>query len=101
MEKLLSALSSLPNPQAAWMAIEAELLNNNQIRELGEIESLGGAILQVIPELSRESQIENIHQTAIAAWEFFQTYGDIATFNEQRLKIRSAIMGHLNSPKFA
>jgi hypothetical protein len=93
-EKIIGLIKQLPNPKAAWLAIEKELLNpcpNTFI--------LGGLILETVPEKSRSNPktIETIYEIATLALDRFQTIynGDPGEWNNHRLQVRKSVFGWL------
>jgi hypothetical protein len=99
MNELLQLLKQLPKPYQAWLAIEQELLNDNEAsRSLGSIELLSGAIMETIYEDKRNDLLAVVNDLATAAWNYYETNykGSPGYFNHHRLGLRSSFKGLLS-----
>jgi len=93
---IVELLKKMTNPQAAWLAIEVELLQENT-----DVFLIAGAVLETIPVQVKgyDHFIRDIKELADKALEMYQEYGSADSFNSDRLRLRSAIYGLLSSPK--
>lgn len=95
-KKLVDLIKIMPNPKAAWLALETELLNGSDDKFI-----LGGAMLEVIPESKRANPkiIEAIEEIARIALERYQTIykGNPGEWNNHRLQVRKSVFGWLKA----
>ena len=96
MQKIIKLLQTLPNPEAAWLAIQSELLMQTSI------DMVGGAILQTIPEELRNDLMPSVKELAESSLEMFENVykGSVDSFNSDRKRLYESIRGLLNAPKF-
>ena len=97
MSRLIEVLKSCPQPYHTWLKIEKDLLDYELIKRLDAETIIAGSVISLIPENQRDDYLKQAQEVAEQSIAFYSHYGNSDVFNNNRIRIREAMRGHLGA----